>query len=184
MASPLRFPRIPTLKSVADFRAHLTALGVSIPCDDAILTAEQSPLARPVGHLTVNGRIIGNRWAIHPMEGWDGHPDGTPSDAVRRRWRRFGISGAKLIFGGEAMAVRPDGRANPSQLVIIPAHARALRALRDELVRAHEERFGAESAADLVIGFQLTHSGRFCKPNDKGRFEPRVAQRHPLLDER
>ena len=34
----------------------------------------------------------------------------------------------------------------------------------------------------MVIGFQLTHSGRFCKPNDKKRMEPRVAFRHPILD--
>ena len=34
----------------------------------------------------------------------------------------------------------------------------------------------------MVIGFQLTHSGRFCKPNDKTRMEPRVAYRHPILD--
>ena len=44
----------------------------------------------------------------------------------------------------------------------------------------HKERFGATD--DLVIGFQLTHSGRFCKPNDKSRLEPRVAYRHPILD--
>src|SRR5205085_5626919 len=37
---------------------------------------------------------------------------------------------------------------------------------------------------DLVIGFQLTHSGRFCKPADHRRLEPRVAYRHPLLDPR
>ena len=36
---------------------------------------------------------------------------------------------------------------------------------------------------DLVIGFQLTHSGRFCRPNDK-RMEPRAAFRHPLLDKK
>ena len=35
---------------------------------------------------------------------------------------------------------------------------------------------------DLAIGFQLTHSGRFCKPNDNRQGEPRVAYRHPLLD--
>ena len=35
-----------------------------------------------------------------------------------RRWQNFGRSGAKLIWGGEAVAVRHDGRANPNQLVI------------------------------------------------------------------
>jgi 2,4-dienoyl-CoA reductase-like NADH-dependent reductase (Old Yellow Enzyme family) len=36
----------------------------------------------------------------------------------------------------------------------------------------------------LVVGFQLTHSGRFCKPTDKARLEPRVAYRHPILDKK
>ena len=35
---------------------------------------------------------------------------------------------------------------------------------------------------DLVIGLQLTHSGRFCKPNDQVRMEPRILYRHPVLD--
>jgi 2,4-dienoyl-CoA reductase-like NADH-dependent reductase (Old Yellow Enzyme family) len=139
-------------------------------------------MARPAEGLRVNGKTAGNRWAVQPMEGWDANPDGSPSPDVHRRWQRFGASGAKLIFGGEAMAVRPDGRANPNQLVITRENARALTELREDLVRAHKERFG--NVDDLVIGFQLTHSGRFCRPTDKKRYEPRVAYRHPLLDER
>jgi 2,4-dienoyl-CoA reductase-like NADH-dependent reductase (Old Yellow Enzyme family) len=99
---------------------------------------------------------------------------------VLRRWQRFGESGAKLIYGGEAMAVRPDGRANPNQLIISEENKSDLARLRETLVAAHRERFGRTE--DLVIGFQLTHSGRFCKPNDKTRMEPRVAYRHPILD--
>ena len=41
----------------------------------------------------------------------------------------------------------------------------------------------ARSTACLV-GLQLTHSGRFCKPNDHKKFEPRIAYHHPLLDEK
>jgi 2,4-dienoyl-CoA reductase-like NADH-dependent reductase (Old Yellow Enzyme family) len=116
------------------------------------------------------------------MEGWDGTSTGGATEEVRRRWRRFGESGAKLICGGEAMAVRPDGRANPNQLIIIERNKKDLAELREILVRAHQERFG--NADDLVVGFQLTHSGRFCKPNDKQRLEPRVAFRHPILDKK
>src|SRR5438093_8628278 len=78
------------------------------------------------------------------------------------------------------MAIRPDGRANPNQLIICEENKRDLAELREILLKAHRERFGG--AEDLVIGFQLTHSGRFCKPNDKKRMEPRVAYRHPILD--
>src|SRR5204863_7347052 len=141
-----------------------------------------SPLAQPVHGVTINCKRIGNRWAIQPMEGWDGTTSGGATDEVRRRWQRFGESGAKLIYGGEAMAVRPDGRANPNQLIIARENEKDIAELRDILISAHKERFGKTD--DLVIGFQLTHSGRFCKPNDKFRMEPRVAYRHPILDRR
>ena len=35
---------------------------------------------------------------------------------------------------------------------------------------------------DLLIGLQLTHSGRFARPNQKSRAEPMIAQRNVALD--
>src|SRR4029077_16948947 len=52
--------------------------------------------------------------------------------------------------------------------------------IRDALLAAHKKRHGTTD--NLLIGFQLTNSGRFCKPNDKFRMESRVAYRHPILD--
>jgi 2,4-dienoyl-CoA reductase-like NADH-dependent reductase (Old Yellow Enzyme family) len=172
--------RIPSLKTVEDFRNHAASLGIDLPCDEAIISGFASPLAQPLEHVRINGKIIGNRYAVQPMEGWDGTTTGGITEDVLRRWQRFGQSGAKLIFGGEAMAVRPDGRANPNQLVINEENQAGLAKLRETLVSAHKEFH--EKTEDLVVGFQLTHSGRFCKPNDKFRLEPRVAYRHPLLD--
>jgi NADPH2 dehydrogenase len=180
MSDPRKLTRIPTLKTPADFKAHLQTLGIDLPCDDAIATGADSPLLRPVDQVTINGKRIGNRIAIHPMEGWDGTTTGGITDDVLRRWRRFGESGAKLIFGGEAMAVRPDGRANPNQLIINRENLPGLRKLREELLAAHRAKYATTD--DLVIGFQLTHSGRFCRPNDKKKLEPRIAYRHPILD--
>lgn len=180
MPEPLKLIRVPSLKTVAEFRSYATSLGIDLPCEDVIVTGTASPLAQPVRNVRINGKSIGNRWAIQPMEGWDGTTTGGVTDDIRRRWQRFGESGAKLIYGGEAMAVRPDGRANPNQLIINEANKAGLAELREILVRAHRERHG--NADDPVIGFQLTHSGRFCKPNDKKRMEPRVAYRHPILD--
>ena len=179
MAGPVKLVRIPSLKSVADFRNHVTSLEIELPCEDGIVIGSQSPLAQPLG-VTINGKRIGNRFAVQPMEGWDGTPTGGITQEVVRRWRRFGESGAKLIFGGEAMAVRPDGRANPNQLIINEENKADLAQLREALFAAHRERYGNQQ--DPVLGFQLTHSGRFCKPNDKFRLEPRVAYRHPILD--
>ena len=180
MSETFKLIRIASLKTTADFRTHIASLGIELPCDDAIITGSLSPLAQPVALTAINGKTIGNRFAIQPMEGWDATITGGSTPEVRRRWQRFGESGAKLIYGGEAMAVHPDGRANPNQIVIIERNKKDLAQLCEIVRGAHQERCG--TIDDLVIGFQLTHSGRFCKPNYKKRLEPRVGYRHPLLD--
>ena len=180
MTEPFQLTRIPSLKTVADFRQHVASLGIDLPCEENIATGAASPLAQPITTTTINGKTIGNRFAVHPMEGWDGTATGGVTDDVRRRWQRFGESGAKLICGGEAMAVRPDGRANPNQLIINEANKAGLAELREILLRAP----GAHGTSDdLVLGFQLTHSGRFCKPYDKSGWSC-VAYRHPILDKK
>ena len=169
--------RLGALKSLADFHAACATLGLELPAE--ALGAGPSPLAEPA-RVAINGKRPGNRIVIHPMEGWDGTTTGGVSDEMRRRWRRFGESGAKMICGAEAMAVRPDGRANPNQLIITEENQAGLAELVGILKSAHAERHGTTD--DLVIGFQLTHSGRYCRPQDKARWESRVAFRHPLLD--
>jgi 2,4-dienoyl-CoA reductase-like NADH-dependent reductase (Old Yellow Enzyme family) len=170
---------VASLKTLAAFREHCRRHAIALEADDALEADEDAPLARP---LVVDGLRAGNRLCVLPMEGWDGTPDGAPSDLTLRRWRRFGESGAGLIWGGEAVAVRHDGRANPNQLVLTRGSMPAIAALRRALVAAHEERHGTASAARLLVGLQLTHSGRYCRPNPGGRPEPLLAYRHPLLD--
>lgn len=171
------FPRIAALRTVEDFRRRLEELNLSIEVEDAIETAPASPLAEPI---EVDGFRVGNRWVIHPMEGWDGEPDGRPSELVHRRWRNFGLSGAKWIWGGEAMAVVPEGRANPNQLQINRDTEDALKRLLETLVETHRREVG--SIDDLLVGFQLTHSGRFCRPREKDKPEPKILCRHPTLN--
>jgi NADPH2 dehydrogenase len=172
----MRYQRVASLKTAEDFRAYLAALGVDLPFDESLEIGPAAPLAQP---YTVKGRTIGNRFCVLPMEGWDGTTDGRPSELTIRRWQRFGLSGAKLIWGGEAVAVRPDGRANPNQLIINELTLGDLAGLRETLVAAHEEHFGRSD--DLLIGLQLTHSGRFARPHGK-KLEPQILYHHPFLD--
>jgi 2,4-dienoyl-CoA reductase-like NADH-dependent reductase (Old Yellow Enzyme family) len=174
-----RFPRIAAFKTIEAFRAHLTTLPIAMACDESLLPPGESPLAQPI---TVYGRRVGNRFVAHPMEGWDGEPDGTPSDLVLRRWRHFGLSGAKLIWGGEAVAVRRDGRANPNQLYYAPENRQGLGRLLPTVKAAHREQYGTTD--DLLLGLQLTHSGRYARPGPDHLPRPRIAYRHPVMDPR
>ena len=178
MSSPA-IVRLGTIKEVARFQEYLRSLGLAIPCDSELQQGDDSPL---LAKLQRGDLRIGNRIAINPMEGWDGTLDGRPSEHTLRRWRRFGQSGAKLIWGGEAVAVRHEGRANPNQLVIAEHTREALAQLRAVLIEEHKKVAGSDHG--LLIGLQLTHSGRYCRPNADGRPEPRILYRHPILDPR
>ncbi len=171
------YRKIAALKTAEDFAAYCQSVGADLAFDPVVIRDSSSPLARP---YALRGRTLGNRIAVLPMEGWDGTEDGLPTDLTRRRWQRFGLSGAKLIWGGEAVAVRHDGRANPNQLVLSERTVGALADLRQVLVDEHAIHHGRVD--DLMIGLQLTHSGRFARPNEKKRLEPRTAYRHPVLD--
>ena len=140
----------------------------------------RGPLAQPI---TVEGKALLNRFAIHPMEGWDATESGAPTEWTLRRWRHFGLSGAALVWGGEAFAVVPEGRANPRQLCRHPAtdSAATLAALRAEVVAGRAEAGVANEP--FLLGLQLTHSGRFSVPLPKSP-QPKPAQRHPVLEKR
>jgi 2,4-dienoyl-CoA reductase-like NADH-dependent reductase (Old Yellow Enzyme family) len=136
----------------ADRRAlenEVAALGLDIRFEHEIDAALQP--------LTIANRTVGNRFAIHPMEGCDGTLDGQPDELTFRRWERFGAGGAKLLWG-EAVAIDPDVRANTRQLLIAEHTLPSLERLIAGARKAH----GA--ASDFLVGIQLTHSGRWAYP--------------------
>jgi len=179
--SEARYPRVAAFKTAEAFERHLKAADISLGFDRELAPASSSPLGKP---FEMNGVRVGNRFCILPMEGWDGTRDGEPSELTIRRWRNFGRSGAKLIWGGEAVAVRQDGRANPRQLMLTDRTLPAIAELRRELVAAHIARFGPGADRDLYIGLQLTHSGRFSKPDLHERPAPIAAVSNCVLDRR
>ena len=172
------YKRIAQLRTAEQFRDYCQSIGADIPFTADMKVGDDAPLAQSYSYRDTH---LGNRFAVLPMEGWDGTADGHPTDNTRRRWRHFGLSGAKMIWGGEAVAVRHDGRANAKQLVINENTVDDIAGLRQILLDAHQQQMGQTD--DMLIGLQLTHSGRFCRPNTKD-LEPRVAYRHPLLDKK
>ncbi|MBO5761235.1 MAG: NADH:flavin oxidoreductase [Lentisphaeria bacterium] len=173
------YPKIASFKSVEEFREHLEKENIPLAIDDTILSGKDSPLSAPI---ECYGKRIGNRWCILPMEGWDCLPNGAPSPLTRRRWLNFAKSGAKLLFGCEACAVMESGKSNTRQLMITEETMPAIKELCGEMRQKHAERFG--SSDDLMIGLQLTHSGRYSHPHNDARLESVTAYSHPLLDER
>lgn len=152
-------------KTLSDLRAAVDEFGLDITFEEQ-LEAIRKPVV--IGH-----RTIGNSLGIHPMEGCDGTLEGKPDELTFRRWRRFGSGGAKLIWG-EATAVIPEGLANPRQLLLsednLPDFERLLKQTRS----AHRESFGRDD--DVLIGLQLTHSGRY------SHRKPLIAYHQPQAD--
>lgn len=165
----VRWTQVKKLDTVDAFRAHCVELGIEIPIDDAVDPDGVLASALEIRDGASGSLTAPNRFAVLPMEGWDGTTDGCPTDLVRRRWRRFGASGCGLVWG-EATAVRADGRANANQLIIDDRTVDEIAELRALLDPTQ------------VTGLQLTHSGRWSRPD--GAPQPRTAYAHPLLDHR
>ncbi len=175
-----KYTRVAQLKTAQDLRNYLAVNHLKLDFDDELLFGENSVFKKRV--KLNSGREIGNSLCILPMEGWDGTADGRPSEFTKRRWHNFAISGAKLLWGCEAVAVTHEGRANPRQLVINEANFEEFVNLYQLLIDKHSEKYG--STTDLLIGLQLTHSGRFCKPNDNTKFESKILYNHPKLNKK
>mgnify|MGYP001624435053 CR=1 FL=1 len=155
-------------KDLTQLRAELERLGISLPLSEN-LACLQEPLTLQDGH-TVQGRI-----AIQPMEGCDGNADGSPAELTLRRYRRFAGSGAGLIWA-EAVAVTPEGRANPRQLWLTEDNLDAFKAMTEQI---REISLKENGFAPLII-LQATHSGRYSKPT--GTPAPIIAYQNPLFE--
>ena len=119
----------------------------------------------------IYNREVQNRLVFQPMEGCDGTCDGAVDELTKRRYLRFAKSGAGIIWF-EATAVCNEGRANPRQLFLNEKTKESFRNLLEEVRKVSLEKYGF---SPLII-VQLTHSGRFSKPN--GSPEPIVAYRN------
>lgn len=110
-----------------------------------------------------------NPITVHPMEGFDGNTDGSPSELTERRYKRFASSGASLIWL-EATAVQEDARSCSKQLWLNEKNVDQYKKLIENI----------RKIADIPLIIQLTHSGRYSKPNDKP--EPVITYHNPVLN--
>jgi 2,4-dienoyl-CoA reductase-like NADH-dependent reductase (Old Yellow Enzyme family) len=153
--------------TVEELEAECGRLGLGLR-----FSPDLGPLFRPV---QVGPLRAGNALCIQPMEGCDGTLDGRPDTLTFRRYQRFGAGGAKLIWG-EATAVVEEGRANPRQLVLNEQTAPDFAKMLHECRQAHRAANGSDD--ELIVGLQLTHSGRYSYRR------PLLAFHDPLLDPR
>lgn len=159
-------------KNLDELWAKIKELDVAIN-----ISEDLSPLARRV---KVGAFTSPNALAVNPMEGCDSEPDGSPSELVERRYMRFAGGGAGVLWW-EANAVVPEGRANPLQMMMTPENAGKFAGLLKRANRESRDKNGADHRPVNLI--QLTHSGRYCRP-DGHKGKPIIPQHDPLLDPR
>ena len=157
------------LRSIDDLEQMNNQLGLSIQArqDVSILTES----------VQVGDLVIPNSLAVHPMEGCDGDSQGRPGKLTLRRYERFAAGGAGLIWA-EATAVVPEGRANPRQLWIHDKSKDSFAAMVKMMRQVAAKSMGPGHKPVIVL--QLTHSGRYSKP--EGVAQPMIGQRDPYRD--
>jgi len=157
------------LHGIDDLKRLCKELNVSVEATEDVSILAESVSA---GQL-----VVPNSLAVHPMEGCDGDSQGRPGKLTLRRYERFAAGGAGLIWA-EATAVVPEGRANPRQLWIHQKNKESFAAMVQMMRRAAAESMGPSHQPVIVL--QLTHSGRYSKPERAAH--PIIAQRDPYRD--
>ncbi len=170
-------------KTLEDLKEEIKKLNVSIHLDE-----DMSVFQNPV---RVGKKIASNALAVLPMEGCDSNRDGSPSELVKRRYKRFAEGGAGLLWW-EANAVVEEGRANELQMMLTRDNLTQFSELMEDVKKTAEK----EKFHQIHI-LQLTHSGRYSRPvghaaKPSGRYsrpvghaaKPMIPQHDPILDGR
>jgi 2,4-dienoyl-CoA reductase-like NADH-dependent reductase (Old Yellow Enzyme family) len=157
------------LEKIEDLRKLAVSLSLDMPMQEDVSILGEilkiGPLAAP------------NRLAVNPMEGADGDSAGNPGELTLRRYKRFAAGGCGIIWV-EAIAVVPEGRANPRQLWLHDKSKDAFANMVKQSRQAAQDSMGSSHRPIIVA--QLTHSGRYSKP--EGISKPIIPQRDPYRD--
>ncbi len=154
-------------KNKTEWEVRCLEAGVSMPYAE-----DTSVLRAP---LQILGKTVANRCAYQAMEGCDGTLGGSPDTLTLRRYRRFAKGGAGIIWF-EATAVMEEGRANPRQLYMhkdnLSDFARTVSDIKETCLRVN--------GYEPLVVCQLTHSGRYSKP--QGTPAPLIAYNNPIFE--
>ena len=125
--------------------------------------------------IEVAGKKINNRIVYQAMEGCDGTFDGAPDELTYRRYLRFARGGAGIIWF-EATAVMREGRANPRQMYLTDKTEDEFKKIVNDI----KETCIKENGFEPIVIVQLTHSGRYSKP--EGVPAPLIAYNNPIFE--
>jgi len=146
-------------KSLHDLNEKIKFLNIEMPFKIEINILKEK--------VKINDKIIANRLAIQPMEGFDANLDGAPSKLTCRRYFRYANGGASVIWF-EATAINENGRSNKHQLMLTEKNADDFKKLV-LLVKTQTN----QTLKDLGFNgkcltiLQLNHSGRYSKKKGK-----------------
>lgn len=154
-------------KTVESVFEELKRLGLDLP-----YSKDVNALLKPSSFA---GKKMGNSIVLQPLEGCDANETGGPGDLTKRRYLRFAKGGSGLIWF-EATAIDPEGRAQARQLILneknVDEYARLVEEIKETGLK--------ENGYAPVVIHQLTHSGRYSRPN--GDAAPWIARNNPLLE--
>ena len=137
---PFRF------KSAEDLLNKADKLGINLPWQESL-----DPLFVPI---QIKDKEIPNRMVVHPMEGFDANPDGSPGELAFRRYKRYAEGGSGMIWF-EATAIKEEGKSNPRQLTINKHSLPGFQQLIEDIRSSAHKSFGDKHNPYLVL--QLTH---------------------------
>jgi len=159
-----------TYRHLDELKEDVVRVGVELPFSENLDVLKTS--------LSLNGKLLPNRLAIHPMEGCDGTTDGAPDELTFRRYERLGAGGAGLIWV-EACTVNNEGRGNARHLYLSHDTLPALKKMFDSMM-VSAKAVSDENFRPYTV-LQLTHSGRYSKPHPDATAIVAVAE-NPYLD--
>ena len=125
--------------------------------------------------IEIAGKTVNNRIVYQAMEGCDGTFDGAPDELTKRRYMRFAKGGAGIIWF-EATAVMNEGRANPRQMYLTEKTEDEFKKIVSDI----KETCIKENGFEPIVIVQLTHSGRYSKP--EGTPAPLIAYNNPIFE--